>query len=429
MAENNNMELLTLNDLDILDQTNIGADLCENEPSVQNEINEADVPIEVIEIPDDDETEVNQDNDMDLDEDPSVETDRYGNRYDDSSDPVQDAGQDADTDADMDAEHEAETDVGQLRYVFDTVRGARYLVQGTSDGRIEMFTLDQEGNHTNPILVEDNDEPKSANEIGEPGSDKKNGEPRMAGVRAESKSNTGTSAIAGTSAGTNNNNDNKEPATRNESENALNTLATFRDRLDLLNTTIRGKLDRWGESYDDQDPPSLAEITDQEFNEMERRIDENHLGDFRDLSTSSSGEDEIESPENGDAASSVTISNESTRTTGTGAAQDRGRSVEAPREANSGEAHHSERDLANLSAWENRSAAQKSYLAQRHYQEVLARGRLNRKLTLQCMKYPGMVVVIKRLPKQIREMAYLYPGSKNPNTVRDPNDDPDHQNE
>ena len=227
----------------------------------------------------------------------------------------------------------------------------------------------------------------------------------------------GTSAIAGTSAGTKNNSDN--------SERALTTLANFRDRLDLLKTAVRGSLDRWGESYDDQDPPSLAEMTDQEFNEMERRIDENRLGDFRDLSTSSSGEDEIESPENGDADSNVTISNESTRTTGTGAAQDRGRSVEAPREANTGEAHHSERDLANLSAGENSSAAQKSYLAQRHYQEVLARGRLNRKLTLQCMKYPGMVVVIKRLPKQIREMAYLYPGSKNPNTVRDPNDDPD----
>ena len=93
---------------------------------------------------------------------------------------------------------------------------------------------------------------------------------------------------------------------------------------------------------------------------------------------------------------------------------------ETPAEKSSEEAHNSEREMANISAWENRSASQKRYHAQKHYQEVRERGRRNRKLILRCMRYPGgqPTVVINRLPKQIREMTHLYPGS-NPNAGRD----------
>ena len=186
MAENNNyMEFVKQSDLDFLDQTAIEAELCQNEPSIQNVTNETNVSTEAIEIHDvldteeedqdqeddtdpgadpdadsgadpDADTEADTGGDPDPDPDPvvdpAVETDRYGNRYDDS-DPVTDSDEDADTDEDADPG--AVTDMEQHQYVFDTVRGAQYSVQGTSDGRIKMFTLDREGNQTDPVLAND----------------------------------------------------------------------------------------------------------------------------------------------------------------------------------------------------------------------------------------------------------------------------------
>ena len=164
-----------------------------------------------------------------------------------------------------------------------------------------------------------------------------------------------------------------------------------RDRLDLLKTTIRDRLDRWGRTYDDRDPPSLAEITEQEFSDMEQQVDKNHQRGFRDPSTSSSDEDEIEMPRNDDAATNNIDTNTDMETaTGTP------------------EKQNPERDEDNQSAGEYRSAEQNRYLSRLHYQRVLERGRKNRKLILRCMRYPG-TVVINRLPKQIREMTF--PGS------------------
>ena len=447
MAENNNyMEFVKQSDLDFLDQTAIEAELFQNEPSIQNVSNETNVSTEAIEIHDvldteeedqdqeddtdqgadpdadsgadpdaDSEADTGEDPDPDPVVDPAVETDRYGNRYDDS---------DPGTDSDEDADPGAVTDMEQHQYVFDTVRGAQYIVQGTSDGRIEMFTLDREGNQTDPVLANDTEEPESVNSNEEPGSvnDNDNGEPGAVGVGANARASANSRAGAGA-----NNNDNEEPGTENSSENSLATardsLANVRDRLDLLKTTIRDRLDRWGETYDDQDPPSLAEITEREFNEMERQVDENRQRVFRDPSTLSSSSDEdeveviemVEMPGNSDSA---TIDAEANP--GLGIAE------ETPAEKSSEEAHNSEREMANISAWENRSASQKRYHAQKHYQEVRERGRRNRRLILRCMRYPGgqPTVVINRLPKQIREMAHLYPGF-NPNAGRGRDGDED----
>ena len=115
-----------------------------------------------------------------------------------------------------------------------------------------------------------------------------------------------------------------------------------------------------------------------------------------------------EMPENNDAATNDVEAN-----------PDLGEAMETPVETNSGEEHNTELDAANLSAWENRSAAQKRYLGQKRYQEVLERGRKNRKLILRCMRDPG-TVVIDKLPKQIREMTY---SGFDPNAVRDPSQD------
>ena len=53
MAENNNnMEFVKLSELDFLEQTAIEADLCENEPTIQNITNVTNVSNEVIEIHD-----------------------------------------------------------------------------------------------------------------------------------------------------------------------------------------------------------------------------------------------------------------------------------------------------------------------------------------------------------------------------------------
>ena len=109
MTDNNNKETVNLSDLDILDQTTIEIELSGNEPSVQSDSNEADDPGEVLEIPEEENSEEEHDTELDPNIEPNEE---------------------------------------QLRYVFNTVEGEQYIVQGTSDGRVEMITLDQGGNQT-----------------------------------------------------------------------------------------------------------------------------------------------------------------------------------------------------------------------------------------------------------------------------------------
>ena len=73
---------------------------------------------------------------------------------------------------------------------------------------------------------------------------------------------------------------NEEPTTENEDEN---TQATGRDFLSRMETAIEERLDRWGETNDDQN----VEITYEELKEMERQIDLNPQKSYRDPSTSS----------------------------------------------------------------------------------------------------------------------------------------------
>ena len=143
MAENNNIELVKLSDLDILDQTTIEAELFENEPTIQNITNVTNVSNEVIEIHDV----------LDTGEDDQGQEDDT----DPGADPDADAYSEADTDSDGDADAGTVTDMEQHQRVFDTVRGPQYSVQGTSDGRVKMFTLNREGIQTGPALTNDAD--------------------------------------------------------------------------------------------------------------------------------------------------------------------------------------------------------------------------------------------------------------------------------
>ena len=197
---------------------------------------------------------------------------------------------------------------------------------------------------------------------------------------------------------------------------------------------IRATLEREESASDDTD----SEITREELNVMEQQVDENLQHAFRDPSTpTSSDEDEveviemIERPGSGVAATMATTEASTSAASGAEARPGVGTAEVRPTEKSSEEEHDSggdmanvsDRDMANLSAWENRSASQERYLAQKQYQEELERGRRNRRLIRRCMRYPGgqPTVVIDRLPKQIREMTHLYPGHPGHNPNAGPN--------
>ena len=569
MAENNNyMEFVKQSDLDFLDQTAIEAELFQNEPSIQNVTNETNVSTEAIEIHDvldteeedqdqDQEDDSDQGADPDADSgadpdadteadtggdpdpdpdpvvDPAVETDRYGNRYDDS-DPVTDSDEDADTDEDADPG--AVTDMEQHQYVFDTVRGAQYSVQGTSDGRIKMFTLDRDENQTDPVLANGTDTDKPNAVAAVESANKLSTQARVLANRIQAaiasryryqtkqrynKEDPGSEGVNEVNAV---NGVNEELATENAQEEDLSghveaaiaarykpesesnsesgktfdemneELACLLERMRNLsrvngrfrefffdddvmsenwprNMRPRVRIEQYEQCYSkivemdiqdwefpdpdnfqrmiyrgpdvprifrsekrirstlmNEEPASddtNSEITHEELNEMERQVDENRQHAFRDPSTStsssSSDEDEVEVIEMVEMpGNSVSATIDAEANPGLGIAE------ETPAEKSSEEAHNSEREMANISAWENRSASQKRYHAQKHYQEVRERGRRNRRLILRCMRYPGgqPTVVIDRLPKQIREMAHLYPGF-NPNAGRDRDEDED----
>ena len=115
-AMNNNNEPTdeATNLSDVFDQTTIEFELSGNEPSILED------PV-VLEIPE---------------EDTSPE--------EHSTEPDQNIAEAAETNA----ESNAETNEDQLRYVFNTVEGRNFIIQGTSDGRVEMITPDQGGNQT-----------------------------------------------------------------------------------------------------------------------------------------------------------------------------------------------------------------------------------------------------------------------------------------
>ena len=108
MDNNNkiNVETANLSDLDVLDQTTIEFELSGNEPSIQNDS-------EVPEIPEEETSE-----------------EEHG------------------TELNQNNVQNAETNEEQPRYVFETVEGGRFIIQGTSDRRVEMIILDQGGNQT-----------------------------------------------------------------------------------------------------------------------------------------------------------------------------------------------------------------------------------------------------------------------------------------
>ena len=111
MEDNNNHvrddEVDNLSDLDILHQTTVELELSGNEPTVENDPKADHDSDDVTEIPEEENSEEEHDTEMNPDTD-----------------------QTADNNAD------------QLRYAFETVEGERYIIQGTSDRRVEMITLD-----------------------------------------------------------------------------------------------------------------------------------------------------------------------------------------------------------------------------------------------------------------------------------------------
>ena len=113
MEDNNNYvradEVVNLSDLEILHQTTVELELSSNKPTIENDPKADHDSGEVTEIPEEENSEEEHDTELDPNIEPNEE---------------------------------------QLRYVFNTVEGEQYIVQGTSDGRVEMITLDQGGNQT-----------------------------------------------------------------------------------------------------------------------------------------------------------------------------------------------------------------------------------------------------------------------------------------
>ena len=543
MAENNNnMEFVKLSDLDFLEQTAIEAELLENEPTIQNITNVTNVSNEVIEIHDV----------LDTGEDDQGQEDDT----DPGADPDADAYSEADTDSDGDADAGTVTDMEQHQYVFDTVRGPQYSVQGTSDGRVKMFTLNREGIQTGPALTNDADGTdgtggpsavavtgvavaESASELSTQARDLANrikaaiaSRYRYQTKRRSDKADTGPEGVnEGVAEEHLTENDQEEDLSGHveaaiaarydpESESDSRSDSTFdemneelacllermrdlsgvnnrfrefffdddimtenwprnmrprvrieqyeqcytkivemdiqdwgfpdpenfqrmiyRDhnvpRIFRSEKRIRATLEREESASDDTD----SEITREELNVMEQQVDENLQHAFRDPSTpTSSDEDEveviemIERPGSGVAATMATTEASTSAASGAEARPGVGTAEVRPTEKSSEEEHDSDgdmanvsdRDMANLSAWENRSASQERYLAQKQYQEELERGRRNRRLIRRCMRYPGgqPTVVIDRLPKQIREMTHLYPGHPGHNPNANPNAGP-----
>ena len=545
MAEknNNNMEFVKLSDLDFLEQTAIEAELFENEPTIQNITNVTNVSNEVIEIHDV----------LDTGEDDQGQEDDT----DPGADPDVDAYSEADTDSDGDADAGTETDMEQHQYVFDTVRGQQYSVQGTSDGRVKMFTLNREGIQTGLALTNDADGTdgnggpsaaavtgvavaESASELSTRAGDLANRIKAAIASRyryqTKQRSDKADTGPEGANEGVNEGvaeehlieNDQEEDLSGHveaaiaarydpESESDSRSDSTFdemNEELACLLEKMRnlsGVNDRFREFFFDDDimtenwPRNMrprvrieqyeqcytkivemdiqdwgfpdpenfqrmiyrdhnvprifrsekriratlereesasddtdSEITREEMNVMEQQVDKNLQHAYRDPSTpTSSDEDEvevietIERPGSGDAATMTTTEASASAASRAEARPGVGTAEVRPTEKSSEEEHDSDgdmanvsdRDMANLSAWENRSASQERYLAQKQYQEELERGRRNRRLIRRCMRYPGgqPTVVIDRLPKQIREMTHLYPGhpGHNPNAGLD----------
>ena len=208
MMENNNEsgeETVNLSNLDVLDQTTIEIELSGNEPSVQNDSNF----------------------------DPNVETNEE-----------------------------------QLRYVFETVEGERYIFQGTSDRRVEIITLDQGGNQT----AQENSESENGNEVIEvlETADVIN-VPTMAdggeGGNVPTVDISSERIIVPTVA------DGGEGATTAESE-FQNILATGRDLLNLMESATAERGERINENDNENgnqnpDPVEVLEIPEEENSEEE----------------------------------------------------------------------------------------------------------------------------------------------------------------
>ena len=130
MEDNNNYvradEVVNLSDLEILHQTTVELELSGNKPTIENDPKADHDSGEVTEIPEEENSE-----------------------------------EEHDTELNPNADQTAENNEDQLRYVFETVEGERYIIQGTSDRRVEMITLEQGGNQS----AQENSETDSENEV------------------------------------------------------------------------------------------------------------------------------------------------------------------------------------------------------------------------------------------------------------------------
>ena len=106
MEDNNNYvradEVVNLSDLEILHQTTVELELSGNKPTIENDPKADHDSGEVTEIPEEENSE-----------------------------------EEHDTELNPNADQTAENNEDQLRYVFETVKGERYIVQGTSDRSAE----------------------------------------------------------------------------------------------------------------------------------------------------------------------------------------------------------------------------------------------------------------------------------------------------
>ena len=130
MEDNNNYvradEVVNLSDLDILHQTTVELELSGNKPTIENDPKADHDSGEVTEIPEEENSE-----------------------------------EEHDTELNPNADQTAENNEDQLRYVFETVEGERYIIQGTSDRRVEMITLDWGGKKS----AQENSETDSDKEV------------------------------------------------------------------------------------------------------------------------------------------------------------------------------------------------------------------------------------------------------------------------
>ena len=210
----NNIKKL-ISDLDILHQTTVELELSGNEPTVENDPKADHDSEDVTEIPEEEISEEEHDTE------PNPNTDQT-----------------------------TDSNAGQIRYAFETVKGERYIIQGTSDRRVKMITLDRGGN-------------KSAQENSETDSDKevtiipKNAETNNDPTETDGSGRVNVPA------------EETETARKREYQTILNKGKELGNLLDEMERKTENKSDIKNQTPE----PDVLEIPDEETSEEEHDIE------------------------------------------------------------------------------------------------------------------------------------------------------------